>query len=367
MINTILNGDAVEELNALPENSVDLIFADPPYWLRTEGKLSRVEGTSYNGCDDDWDSFDSAASYEAFTRDWLKACRRVLKPNGSFWVIGGMQCIFAIGAVMQELGFWFINDVIWHKLNPTPNFKGTRLNNSHETLIWATKSKSARYTFHYKTAKELNRDGVSAGEFENGARKQMGSVWRFPVCAGGERLKDENGNKLHSTQKPEAMLYRIIALTSNVGDTVLDPFGGTMTTAAMAKKLGRNYIMIERDKRYCEYGQRRLEAIEPEIDDIARATFDMKPKKATMSEMIGAGYFTVGENFYLKDGEKTATLAPDGRLIYEGETLDMHSCAARAKGVKAERLNGFDCWYVSRDNALVSIAAVREAYRKTLD
>ena len=195
MINKVICGDSIEEMNKMQPNSVDLIFADPPYWMRTEGVLKRVEGTDFDGCDDTWDKFDSLEDYEDFTKKWLSACHRILKPNGSIWVIGGMQCIYTIGSTMQDLGFWLVNDVIWHKKNPTPNFMGTRLNNSHETLIWATKSKKSKYTFNYKTAKELNVDSVTEDEYSKGVRKQMGSVWRFPVCSGLERLKDENGEK----------------------------------------------------------------------------------------------------------------------------------------------------------------------------
>ena len=364
--NCIIKGDTIEELNKLPENSVDLIFADPPYWMRVEGVLKRVEGTDYNGCNDEWDNFSSLESYEKFTKDWLSACYRVLKPNGSFWVIGGMQCIYTIGGIMQDIGFWFINDVIWHKTNPTPNFMGTRLNNSHETLIWATKSKKAKYTFHYKTAKELNCDNISISNYEKGVRKQMGSVWRFPVCSGEERLKDENGKKLHNTQKPESLLYRIIALNSNLGDIVLDPFAGTMTTAAMAKKLGRKYIMIERDEKYCAFGEKRLEKIDFVDSPIARAKYDEKPVRVSMLEMIENGSFFVGEYFYLKDGIPVATLNKDGNLICKGEIIDMHTCVAKIKGAKASRLNGFDYWYVLRNGTFVSIARVREHYRNTL-
>ncbi len=366
MKNIIINGDAIEEMNKMPPNSVDLIFADPPYWMRVDGILTRVEGTDYDGCDDEWDQFDSLDSYNRFTEEWLKACQRLLKPNGSIWVIGGMQCIYSIGSIMQKLGFWLINDVIWHKKNPTPNFKGTRLNNSHETLIWATKSKKAKYTFNYKTAKELNTDTVVQEEYDQGTRKQLGSVWRFPVCSGNERLKDDNGEKLHSTQKPEEMLYRIIAITSKKGDIVLDPFGGTMTTAAAAKKLGRDYIMIERDKTYCEYGQRRLDAIEYEDSDIAKAVFDEKPLKVSVTEMIEANALLDGEWFYFKAGKPIAKLCADGKLDFNGEILDMHTCAAVARNVKANRLNGFDYWYVMRNNVLVSIDDVRNEYRNKL-
>ncbi|MGB4171103.1 MAG: site-specific DNA-methyltransferase, partial [bacterium] len=249
-------------MKKLPDECVDLIFADPPYWMRVEGVLNRVEGTPYDGCDDPWDNqFETTKDYNDFTRAWLGECKRILKPNGSIWVIGGMQCIYTIGAIMQELGFWFINDVIWYKKNPTPNFRGARLNNSHETLIWAAKSDKARFTFNYKTAKELNTDTVDEEDFKKGVRKQLGSVWRIGICQGRERLRRDNGEKLHSTQKPEELLYRVIAISSNIGDLVFDPFGGTMTTAAVAKRMGRHYLTIEKELEYCQYGERRLSSI----------------------------------------------------------------------------------------------------------
>ena len=361
--NIIINGNCIVELAALPPNSVDLIFADPPYWMRVEGKLMRVEGTEFDGCDDEWDQFDTLEQYEQFTGEWLSACYRVLKPNGSIWVIGGMQCIYSIGAIMQRLGYWLLNDVIWYKKNPTPNFNGTRLNNSHETLIWATKSQKSKYTFHYKTAKELNVDTVAEDEYIKGTRKQMGSVWRFSVCAGNERLKNDAGEKLHNTQKPIELLERIIAISSNKGDIVLDPFGGTMTTAAAAKKLGRRYIMIERDTEYCRYGEKRLSEIQYIDSDIANAVFDEKPLKVTVKEMIKKGFFVVQEPFFFKNGDAIAQLTEDGKLLYNNQILDMHSCAAMARGGKASRLNGFDYWYVERDGKRVSIAEIREQYR----
>lgn len=340
--NVIINGDSIDTMKGIEPDSVDLIFADPPYWMRVEGTLTRAEGTEFSGCNDEWDQFDSLDSYERFTTEWLKACYRVLKPSGAIWVIGSMQCIYTIGAVMQRLGFWFVNDVVWHKKNPTPNFMGTRLNNSHETLIWAVKSKDAKFTFNYKTAKELNLDTVPEEEYIKGVRKQMGSVWKFSVCGGNERLKDKDGGKLHSTQKPLDMLERIVAISSNIGDMVLDPFGGTMTTAAAAKHLGRKYIMIEKDSRYCKFGERRLKKIEFENSDTARARYDIKPLRVSVPEMIAAKAFIVGEWFCFEDGAPVAQLLEDGKLLFDGQTVDMHSCAAVARKAKAKRLNGFD-------------------------
>lgn len=365
--NTIIHGNCLIEMKKLPSNSVDLIFADPPYWMRVEGTLKRPEGTDFSGCDDDWDNtFTDNVDYAEFTKQWLSECHRILKKNGSIWVIGGMQCIYTIGATMQELGFWFINDVIWHKTNPTPNFMGTRFNNAHETLIWATKDKKSKFTFHYKTAKELNNENIEVDLFNKGERKQMGSVWRFSVCSGSERLKNAQGEKLHSTQKPESLLYRVIALTSNTNDVVFDPFGGTMTTAAMAKYLGRHYLSIEQNADYVAAGVERLAKIQFKNDDFANAKWDIKPPKATMTDMIKAGFFQAGELFYLKNSHENAVLLDNGKLLYQNEIYDMHTLAAKIKAVKASRVNGFDYWQVERNQQRVSIDDVRSQYRKNL-
>ncbi|BCX79605.1 DNA methyltransferase [Campylobacter sp. 19-13652] len=361
MIEKIIQGDCISELKKLDNESIDLIFADPPYFMQTSGKLLRPEGAEFKGCDDEWDKFNNLTEYRNFTLQWLKECQRVLKKDGSIWVIGSMQCIYLIGATMQELGFWLINDVIWQKSNPTPNFLGTRLNNSHETLIWAAKSKSSKFAFNYKTAKELNSDVLEPNLFKKGERRQLGSVWKIPVCSGNERLKDKLGNKLHNTQKPEILLYRIIAISSKMGDVVLDPFGGTMTTAAMAKKLGRGYISIEKDERYIHYGKKRISQIEFENSDIANAKWDKKPPKADMKDMIKAGFFISGETFYL-NGSK-ATLLDDGKLEFNTEKYDMHSLAAKIKKTKTTRLNGFKYWKVLRNNELIGIDLIRQKYR----
>jgi len=362
--NRIINGNCLEVLRTLPANSIDLVFADPPYWMRVEGVLRRVEGTDFDGCNDEWDNqFGSQQEYELFTEQWLAECKRVLKKNGSIWVIGSMQCIYTIGGMMQKLGYWFINDIIWHKKNPTPNFLGTRLNNSHETLIWAAVSEKTKYTFNYKTAKELNVDTVEIRDYENGVRKQLGSVWRIGVCQGNERLRDDEGEKLHSTQKPEELLHRIITISSRVGDVVLDPFGGTMTTGAVAKRTGRHYIMIEQDERYCDYGQRRIAGVTEFMGEIEHAIFDRKPPRVAVKEMIQAGFLEAGEHLHLKNGHPMAVLLADAKLEFQGNILDMHSCAALALGRKTAKVNGFNYWYVLRDGDLVSIADIREQYR----
>lgn len=350
--NKILVGDTIEQMKLLPEKSFDFCFADPPYFMQIEEgkKLFRVEGTEFDGCDDDWDKFASMDAYKEFTKNWLGEVRRLLKDDGAICVISGMQSIYEIGSILRELGYWVINDIIWKKSNPTPNFGGTRLNNSHETLIWAAKSKKSHFAFNYKTGKYLN------------GGKQMGSIWEFPVCSGSERLKDDNDQKLHNTQKPEALLYRIIALFTNVGDLVLDPFGGTMTTGAVAKKMGRNYTMIERDTKYVQYGQRRLDAVVEELGDVENAVFDVKPLKVSIKEMVSAGYFKIGEEFIHKNGE-VAILADDsGKLTYHGKTASMHEVAAEMMG-QTRRVNAFDYLFVKRDDAEVSIDKVRNDYR----
>lgn len=363
----IVCGDTIEEMKKIPDESVDLIFADPPYWLRVEGVLHRVNGNEYNGCNDEWDnSFKSLEDYENFTFSWLSECKRILKKNGSFWVIGGMQCIYTIGAIMQKIGFWFINDVVWFKKNPTPNFKGTRLNNAHETLIWAVKNKNSKYTFNYKTAKELNKDTVYESEYLKGVRKQLGSVWRIAVCQGVERLKDEHGNKLHSTQKPEELLYRIIAITSKMNDIVLDPFGGTMTTGVLAKKMGRQYVCIDNNKNYCKFGQRRIEKTQETITDIEKATFDNKPPRVSFAEMINAGYFLENEKLYY-DGKPYLFLMKDGKAKNKnGDIIDIHSGIASIKNSSSARLNGWEYWCVRRNDELVLIDNIRKRYLKEI-
>ena len=262
-----------------------------------------------------------------------------------------MQSIYEIGSILRELGFWVINDIIWQKSNPTPNFGGTRLNNSHETLIWASKSKKSRFTFNYKTGKYLN------------GGKQMGSVWTFPVCSGNERLKDENNEKVHSTQKPEALLYRIITLFTKKGDLILDPFGGTMTTGAVTKQTGRFYTMIERDEKYIKYGEKRLRAVEPKIGNVENAVLDIKPPKVSMTEMIDADFFIIGEPFYHKNGEKAILVNDKGYLKYGKETDSMHEIAAKMMH-KERRVNAFDCLFVIRNGVKVSISDIRENYRR---
>jgi site-specific DNA-methyltransferase (adenine-specific) len=348
----ILLGDTIETMSKLPEKSFDFCFADPPYFMQIEEgkKLFRVEGKEFDGCDDDWDKFSSMEAYKKFTREWLSQVRRVLKDDGTICVISGMQSIYEIGSILRELGYWVINDIIWKKSNPTPNFGGTRLNNSHETLIWASKSKKTKFTFNYKTGKYLN------------GGKQMGSIWEFPVCSGLERLKDDENQKLHNTQKPEVLLHRIITLFTNPGDLVLDPFGGTMTTGAVAKECGRHYTMIERDEKYVKYGAIRLDNVVPNIGDVENAVFDIKPMKVSFKEMVENGFFVIGEEFIHKNGQKAILHSSDGKLEYNGKIASMHEIAGEMMN-SSRRQNGFDYFSVLRNGQLISISDIRNEYR----
>ena len=361
----IIHGNCIDELQKLPAESVELIFADPPYWMRTAGVLHRTNGNPYDGCADSWDNqFTDYSEYCSFTREWLTACYRVLAPNGALWVIGSMQCIYTIGNSLLECGFWIINDVVWHKKNPTPNFYGTRLNNSHETLIWAVKSQKAKYTFHYKTAKELNTDTVDDAAYRQGMRKQMGSVWRFPLCAGQERLKDDNGKKLHSTQKPQSLLYRIIVLCSNLGDTVLDPFGGTMTTGAAAKQCGRSFIGIELSAAYCEAGRRRIAAVTEHIGAAERAEYDQRPPRVSLAALLKAGYLIPHEQLFLKNGAAAAVQEDGSIILPDGTKTDIHAGVSLLKAQGAKRTNGYLHWYVRRDGHHVLLDSLREQFRQ---
>jgi modification methylase len=255
-LDQIIQSDCIAAMNALPEASVDMIFADPPYNLQLGGDLFRPEGSRVDAVDDHWDKFNSFAHYDQFTREWLAAAKRILKPNGTIWVIGSYHNIFRVGAAVQDLGYWILNDIVWRKTNPMPNFRGTRFTNAHETLIWASRSEDSRYTFNYRTMKALNDE------------LQMRSDWVIPICAGQERIKGEEGHKAHPTQKPEALLYRVLLACTNPGDVVLDPFFGTGTTGAVARRLGRHFIGIEREKRYVEVAKARIAAALP-LDESA--------------------------------------------------------------------------------------------------
>ena len=342
-MNKLFLGDAFEILPTLKDKSVDLIFVDPPYFMQTDGELIRVEGKKFDGINEKWDKFDSFCEYDEFSINYLKECKRILKDNGSIWVIGSFQNIYRIGKIMQDLGFWIINDIIWKKTNPTPNFKGTRFTNSHETLLWCVKDKNAKYTFNYKTMKHLN------------GGKQMGSVWEIPVCSGSERIKI-NGKKAHPTQKPQKLLYNIILATSKIDDVVLDPFMGVGTTPAVAKMLGRRYIGIEKEEKYFNLAKKRVEEINFIDSPLHRNVLDIKPPKVDIKDMIKKGYFKPKEKFFSKDSIFNYELNEDGKL----ESLSIHKMAAKV--LNKINHNGWDFWYVLRDGELKSINEIRKEY-----
>ena len=338
-LDTILHGECVETLNGLPEKSVDLIFADPPYNLQLSQELWRPNQTLVDAVDDAWDQFESFTAYDVFTRDWLKACHRVLKDNGSLWVIGSYHNIFRVGSVLQDLGFWLLNDVIWLKTNPMPNFRGVRFTNAHETLIWASKFQGARYTFNHHAMKGLNED------------KQMRSDWEIPLCTGEERLK-VNGAKLHPTQKPEALLYRVLLASCNPGDVVLDPFFGSGTTGAVAKKLHRHWIGIEQEERYIRAAQRRIDSINPKPYD--EIVFDVSDKKrlaprVPFTRLLEEGLLQPGQVLYFRGKHETvAQLKPDGKLICNGFEGSIHQVARHLVG--GHPSNGWDLWYFENES-----------------
>ncbi len=355
-LNQIIHGDSVEILNRMPGKSVNVIFADPPYNLQLSQALWRPNNSLVDAVDDDWDQFDSFETYDDFSRTWLSACRRVLKDTGTLWVIGTYHNIFRIGAIMQDFGFWLLNDVIWIKTNPMPNFRGVRFSNAHETLIWASKSKGAKYTFNHHAMKAFNQG------------KQMRSDWEwvFPLCTGSERIK-VNGEKAHSTQKPEELLYRVILSSSNPGDVVLDPFFGTGTTGAVAKRLHRNWIGIEREVNYIEIAQGRIDAVIPEPFD--EPTFNISDKKrlaprVAFSRLLEAGLLLPGQTLYFRGDERiNAKVKPDGKLIYNGTEGSIHQIARKL--VRSGPCNGWDIWHYKDDSGdLKPIDRLREIIRK---
>ncbi len=354
-LDQIIEGDCIEILNTFPEKSIDLIFADPPYNLQLQNELHRPNMTRVDAVDDDWDKFESMQVYDEFTRQWLTACKRVLKPTGTIWVIGSYHNIFRVGAIMQDLGFWILNDVIWIKTNPMPNFRGVRFTNAHETLIWASTGKGAKYTFNHQAMKGLNDE------------KQMRSDWwLLSLATGAERVKDKNGDKAHSTQKPESLLYRVILSSSNPGDVVLDPFFGSGTTGAVAKRLHRRWIGLEKEKKYIEIARRRIDAVHPEMFD--RAVFDVKSKaksapKVEFSALVENGYLQPGQKlFFGKDKSKVAIIKPDARLRTEdGFEGSIHKAGSHY--MNNAPCNGWEHWFLQENDHIISLADVREKFR----
>jgi len=348
-INSIHQGDCVALLKQLPDNSVDLIFADPPYNLQLNGELTRPNQTKVDAVNDEWDKFASMEIYDKFTNDWLRECRRVLKNTGSIWVIGTYHNIFRVGASLQDLGFWMLNDVVWIKTNPMPNFKGTRFNNAHETMLWATKSEKSKYTFHYHSMKTMNED------------LQMRSDWLIPICQGEERIK-VNGQKAHSTQKPEELLYRVILSTSNLGDVVLDPFSGSGTTASVAKKLGRNFIAFEREQFYIDVANNRLKEIVPIATDLLEYKVEVKKPKVPFINLIDKGFVKVGDFIFSKDEKHQAQIQADSSIESNGFVGSIHKVSAQL--LNKESNNGWTFWYVKQKGKLVAIDDLREEFAK---
>jgi modification methylase len=352
-IDRIIQGDCIAELNKLPAESVDLVFADPPYNLQLDGELTRPDQSRVDGVDDEWDRFSSFADYDAFTRNWLRGVRRVLKPGGALWVIGSYHNIFRVGAILQDLNFWILNDVIWRKTNPMPNFRGRRFANAHETLIWAGRDAgSSNYAFNYDALKVFNDD------------LQMRSDWTIPICTGDERLKSD-GRKVHATQKPEALLYRVLLTSSQPGDIVLDPFFGTGTTGAVAKKLGRHFIGIERDKTYIAAASKRIDAVEP-IDPASLATVRGKraEPRVPFGNLLEAGLIAPGAILTDAKARHRATVRADGSLKAGDVTGSIHRVGAAVQGLDA--CNGWTFWHIDRDGAREPIDALRAIIRREM-
>jgi modification methylase len=349
-IDRIHNGDCVDILASLPEASVDLIFADPPYNLQLQQELWRPNMTRVDAVDDAWDQFADFAAYDAFTRAWLTGCRRVLKDSGAIWTIGSYHNIYRVGSLMQDLGFWMLNDLVWIKQNPMPNFRGVRFTNAHETLIWAQKRKGARYTFNYAAMKALNDE------------LQMRSDWEIPVCRGAERIAVD-GQKAHSTQKPEALLYRVILATSNPGDVVLDPFFGTGTTGAVAKRLGRRWIGIERDARYIPVAQERIDRVVP-ADPASLALVGKRDRaRIPFGTLLERGMLQPGEQLFFRDrDDMAATILASGELRFRETTGSIHAVGRAIQGAPC---NGWEHWFY-RDpatGARLPIDRLREIVR----
>lgn len=349
--NILINGNSINYMNSLPENSIDMIFADPPYNLQLSGQLHRPDQSKVDAVDDDWDRFDDFHAYDEFSLQWLSAARRILKKHGTIWVIGSYHNIYRVGFHMQNLGLWMLNDVVWIKHNPMPNFKGRRLTNAHETLLWAAYDEKSRYQFNYDALKIMNDD------------LQMRSDWYLPICTGGERVKNDKGNKLHPTQKPESLLYRIMVASSQRGDIILDPFSGSGTTAAVAKKLGRHYIGIEENADYHHYACQRLESITPINDDMLDfMPAKRKEKRIPFGVLIENGLLHVGTTLTSQCGRFEAKIHADGSIESQGKQGSIHRIGAELQN--AQSCNGWHYWYMNNDDKRISIDHLRQKFRQ---
>jgi modification methylase len=351
--NKVVIGDCIEAMAKMPAASVDMIFADPPYNLQLEGELHRPNNSRVDGVEESWDKFDSFADYDDFSRRWLAAARRVLKDDGTIWVIGSYHNIFRVGTTLQDLGYWMLNDVVWVKTNPMPNFRGRRFTNAHETLIWCAKSKDARYTFNYEAMKALNDD------------LQMRSDWVLPLCTGPERLKDAAGNKAHPTQKPEALLYRAILASTQPGDVVLDPFFGTGTTGAVAKKLGRRYIGIERDAGYAAVATKRLARI-PAVADpsLVETPSKRREPRIPFGTLVERGMLSAGDVLVSPCGRWTAKVRADGTIISADHRGSIHQVGAAVQ--KVPSCNGWTFWCRNVEGRAIPIDNLRQKLRAEL-
>ncbi len=351
--NSVLTGECLPQLARLPDASIDLVFADPPYNLQLDGDLLRPNNTVVDGVHQSWDRFQSFADYDAFTRAWLGECRRVLKPNGALWVIGSYHNIFRIGAALQDLGYWIQNDVIWRKTNPMPNFRGKRFTNAHETLIWAARDAKARVTFNYEAMKVFNDD------------LQMRSDWLLPICSGPERLKDDGGRKAHPTQKPEALLYRVILATTNVGDIVLDPFFGTGTTGAVARKLGRRWLGIERDPDYVKAARERIRKVRPLGPDALEVSKGKRAEpRVPFGTIIERGILEPGDALFDIRKRIRAEVRADGTLSANGAKGSIHRLGAELQGKAA--CNGWTFWHFEVEGKLKPIDVLRDQVKREM-
>jgi modification methylase len=353
-LDRVIEGDCVEKMRALPEGCADLIFADPPYNLQLKNELRRPDNSKVDAVDDHWDQFSSFSEYDRFTREWLTEARRVLKDSGALWVIGSYHNIFRVGTILQDLGFWVLNDVVWRKSNPMPNFRGRRFTNAHETLIWAAKSADQKsYTFNYEAMKALNDD------------LQMRSDWTLPICSGGERLKDEDGQKAHSTQKPESLLYRVILSSSRQGDVVLDPFFGSGTTGAVARKLGRHFIGIERDKEYAKLARSRIAEIASADGEAIETTKSKRAEpRIPFGWVVERGLLPPGTVLQGQQKNHRAKVRADGTLVCADATGSIHRIAAHVQGLDA--CNGWTFWQFELNGKLVPIDVLRQRMRADL-
>ena len=353
-LNQILKGDSIELMNSLPEKSVDMIFADPPYNMQLSGELHRPDNSRVDAVDDHWDQFDSFQAYDDFTNAWLKAAKRVLKDNGTLWVIGSYHNIFRVGASLQNLGYWMLNDVIWRKTNPMPNFRGTRFTNAHETMIWCSKDKDAKgITFNYDAMKVMNDD------------IQMRSDWHLPICSGGERLKVD-GEKAHTTQKPEALLYRVLMAASKPGDIVLDPFFGTGTTGAVAKKLGRRFIGLEREQKYIDVAEKRISRVQRMAPEELEYTKGKRQEpRVPFGSVVERGLLSAGQTLFDRRKKYKAKVRADGSLVTADLSGSIHKVGAQLQG--ASTCNGWTFWHFEVEGQPVSIDVLRQQVRSEMN